>query len=748
MSGIERRDFFKGIAVAGLGVVGSGLISGCTPQPNTSLSQNEETNRAKSQTSSSEQARQAISQLNPQDYEFTSNTTDFSTLFSPLEIGNLKLSNRMVKSSAGSNTFKPGEESAVAYYSSFVKGGIDLTFVECACSGLPHFPSKIKTPIEQRRPSMEAVVQAIHNEGGYVGFQIDTMGIEPYYREGASLDVTADVLTLEEVKTLVQDYVDYAKVIKEMGFDIIEINAAANNLPQAFLSRFRNKREDEYGGQSLENRTRFLTEIIQGIKSACGTDWPVQVLINGIEENDSNLGDNALFNTVEDGIAIAKILEGAGISSLHVRLGPNGMHIAQFAGDVYFAGRGIEGSTGYGTQFDFDRHYQGKLVSNHSGAGLMLNIAKEYKDALSIPVGCVTFNDPAYAPDYFEDALRKGMCDFYLMNRPLNVEPEYANKLKSGRLDEIAPCTRCLHCYSDMTLDGESIRHCRVNATTQRAFFEGCLEEGYALPACEDSKKVMVVGAGPAGLEAARIAALRGHNVTLYEKKSSVGGLLSFASAIKGQHEHLDSLRQYLSRQLELTGVTLVTNTEVDEAFIKEQSPDAVVLAVGGLRDTLGIESTAGTNVVPIDTIIEAEIGENVTIVGGNAQAVDIALYLLEQGKKISMVFSDPIDHLAKGQSYQTKSFVIPMLYARGVRIWPESKLTSIGDGEVIVNRGDAGVEVSYSCETVIEAMDMRPNDEIAKHLSGTNIFAIGDCSDPFNILMAIQTGNLAGRKI
>lgn len=137
---------------------------------------------------------------------------------------------------------------------------------------------------------------------------------------------------------------------------------------------------------------------------------------------------------------------------------------------------------------------------------------------------------------------RSEPCGIYrlIMNRPLTVDPEYVTKLKEGRLDEIAPCTRCMHCHFDVDKEGNTYEHCRVNACTQHAFRES-MSEGFDLPAAETIKNVMVVGAGPAGMEAARIAALRGHNVTLYEKKSSVGGMLEFASTVKGPHENLDA---------------------------------------------------------------------------------------------------------------------------------------------------------------------------------------------------------------
>ena len=583
-----------------------------------------------------------------------------------------------------------------------------------------------------------------------MGYQISCMGIAfsgtQKDSSGQFASAVAGDLTREEIGLVVADTVSAAKTLKDKGFDAVEINAAGNNLGQSFFSRMRNHRDDEYGPQSFENRARLVCEMIQGIKEACGSDFAVQVLINGIEENDQALGDSSLMTTVEENLEIAKMLEAAGADSLHVRLGPLGMHVCQFASDLYFTGYGIDGTTAYGTQFDFSRHWQGKLISEYSGCGMMLDVAREFKDAVSIPVGTVTYMDPAHAPDLFEAALAEGKVDFLLMNRPLTVDPQYANKLKEGRIDEIAPCTRCLHCHFDYDEEGNTYEHCRVNACTQRAFRDD-MPEGFDLPPVGTVKNVMVVGGGPAGMEAARIAALRGHNVTLYEKSGAVGGLLDFASTVKGPHENLSDLRSYLARQLEVAGVDVVTGTEVDASFIADQKPDAAIIAVGGVRDTLELSETTGTKVIPLPDFLTAEIGSEVTIVGSNAQAVDAALYLMAQGKHVTMVTPDSMDQFDKGQSNWVKTFVKPMLLARGMRIWPHAEIVSVGDGEVTI-AGETGAEITLSCDAVIEAMDMLPNPSLGEETSGIEVHVVGDAAKPWNIAEAIAAGNLAARAL
>ena len=257
----------------------------------------------------------------------------------------------------------------------------------------------------------------------------------------------------------------------------------------------------------------------------------------------------------------------------------------------------------------------------------------------------------------------------------------------------------------------------------------------------------MVVGGGPAGMEAARIAALRGHNVTLYEKNGAVGGLLDFASTVKGPHENLSDLRSYLARQLEVAGVDVVTGTEVDASFIADQKPDAAIIAVGGVRDTLELSETTGTKVIPLPDFLTAEIGSEVTIVGSNAQAVDAALYLMAQGKHVTMVTPDSMDQFDKGQSNWVKTFVKPMLLARGMRIWPHAEIVSVGDGEVTI-AGETGAEITLSCDAVIEAMDMLPNPSLGEETSGIEVHVVGDAAKPWNIAEAIAAGNLAARAL
>ena len=744
-SGISRRNFLQGLAAGAVGAGAFGL-AGCAPA--TRSAGGAADGEAASANGESAQGATAgnAGALNPQDYDYTANSiADFasSALFSGWKLGGIELSHRMVKSAAFQLAFMKGNpDEYIGYYERMAQGGVEMIWVE----DFANIWELTASPLKQDYTAydVKGLLERLHAAGAHVGYQFDTMGsaIGP-------LDFEEPFLgnySTDEVRSWEQTIIGIAKRLHDDGFDAFELNFAANNVGQSFLSRARNNRTDEYGPQSIENRTRFAVEVIRGVKEACGQDFAVQVLINGVECNDKQLGADSLYTTIEENKAIAKILEEAGADSLHVRLGPAGQHIAQFASDLYFAVRGLEGATGFGGRFDFSRHFQGKLRADHSGCGLMIDVAAEIKSAVSIPVGAATYMDPAQAPDYFEAAIAEGKLDFLVMNRPLCVDPAYVSKLREGRIDEIAPCTRCLHCFYDPDKAGTLMEHCRVNAANWRAYGES-MPEGWTPAPVEGEKKVLVVGGGPAGMEAARVAAERGCSVTLYEKSKSLGGQLTAAEAVKGPHENLGRLKSYLARQLEVSGVNVVMGTEVDAALVEQEAPDAVIVAVGAKRAEAAFEATAGTQVLALENVVGAEVGDNVTVLGSNCQAVDVAVYLLSLGKNVSIVTPDPLEAFEKGHSVNMRDFVETAITACGTRIWTSAEVAEVGDGQIVVKSG-AGVDVTLPCDALVDMRDELPNTELADSLSGVKVTAVGDCADPYNIAEAIASANLAARAL
>ena len=623
-------------------------------------------------------------------------------MFSELKIGSLTLKNRLIKSAASSMV--PNEEQkAVAYHGRIAAGGMGAVLVEGSYIMLERLDKRVNVADNDMRMTIEesplaAICAEVHSYDVPCLIQMKTAtpGIVYLWENMGEEGEThkASLLSAADIQTYIEDTIDGAARLQAIGFDGIDLNAAGDNLPARFFSRFGNDRaaDDPYGPATIENRTRIAYEIVRGIKERCGADFVVQVLVNGAEENDGALGDNALVNTPEETAAICQALEAAGADALELRLGTFAFHEAQFVNDGVFAGYGYDGATSFGTFFDFDSHFSGLLDGSHSGCGLIMGACRYVKQHVSIPVGGVVFMDPALAPDYFENALSEGWLDMIYMHRPVaNCDAEYANKLREGRIDEIRPCCRCLNCLGGL---------CRVNPCNNSVFTDA-MPEGYEVRPADGGKNVMVIGGGPAGMEAARVAAERGY---------------------------------------------VVTGQEVDAAFVREQSPDVVIVATGGVRPELAAAGTAATPVIGVTDFLASEIGERVAVLGFNAQATDTAHYLIAQGKKVTVIAPEAAEAFGAGQSMMLNAFVKPAFFAAGGRLMPECTLKSVGDGEIVVTNS-FGMDVTLACDCVVDASTMSPNTALADELSGEfDVHVIGDAAEPSSIQNAITTGNLTAR--
>ncbi len=755
--GLSRRGFLgaAGVLAAGTALITSAGLTGCAPSAKSSSSA-----AASGSGSGSQGAAQLKALLNPQDETYSTYTTDFKALFEPLKVGSLNLRNRIVKSPAGSDTWIPEgdnlNENYLTYYEGFAKGGASVVFLESAISkfmsirianGERSISGWLLEDFDKIPTLMKPVVDRVHKHDAYIGFQVAAG--------------TADVATctLDDLAWLQDNMVRLSVKLKEAGFDIIELHSSATQFMKNMLVPRFNTRDDEYGCQSLENRTRFTCETIKKIKEACGNDFTIQVLMDACEENDQELGLNDGFITLREAIDNAKQFEAAGADTIYLRQSVPGRHIAQFAADLMHTGYACNGLNGYGGQFNFARHFGGSLDGSHSGCGALLKATEAFKKELTIPVTAAGYMDPRTAPDLMNNAIADGKIDYLMITRPLTVDPEMPNKLKEGKRDEIAPCCRCMHChnkggdsYYDYTVNFDPsgkgmLEFCRVNAATQRAYTAE-MPEGYEPTMADKAKKVMVVGAGPAGMEAARIAAQRGHEVTLYEKKGSLGGLMLEAHMFKGDHERLGDLVDYLAHQQEVKGVKVVTGTEVTAETVASEKPDAVIIAVGGKRDTK-LSSVDAIKVVSVDDAASTDLGENVIILGANAQATDLALFLLAQGKNVQMVHEGGRADIDKEQSTWVRTFVTPYLYAQGVKIWNKTKVKELTkDGLIVVDT--LNCEETLPCSAVVECYDMLPNTDLYDAISSnvSEVYKVGDCDKPFDIAQAIAAGNLAARKL
>ncbi|NTW29440.1 MAG: FAD-dependent oxidoreductase [Coriobacteriia bacterium] len=735
--GLTRRGFIEGVTVAALGVTAASVLSGC--------------GSSTTQTAAPAEKSMFVDTLNPQDTKYDTYTTDYAAIFSPIKVGSLTLKNRIIKTGAGSDTHSskpPLSQNSLDYMTNFAKGGAAVVMMDggvMAPYGFNGLTSTTFKTFDEATAGAKVMSDAVHAAGAYVGFQMTTGSLGP-----AAAILQVDTLSVAQIKQLTANFAQQALAAKKAGFDIVEFKGATSDDMNAFITRRQNKRKDEYGPQSIENRARWLCEIVQAMKAACGKDFVVSTLINVYEENDAKLGDNDKYLTVEESVEVAKLLEKAGVDWIQVRVGTPGLEPACWAPDQMHAGFHADGMTGYGTQFDYSSHFEGLQDGKHHGVGAFIPGAALIKKAVKIPVGCAGYMDPRTAPDLMNNAVKNGDIDLIFMNRPLTVDPELPNKLKAKKRDEVAPCTRCFHCHT-AGISPKEPELCRVNAATQRAY-TAALPEGYVLAPAKTVKNVMVIGGGPGGMEAARRAAQKGHKVTLYEKGTSLGGLVKTASGFKGSHERLEDLIAFLTKQQTLNKVTVVTGKEVDAAFVDTVKPDAIIVAVGGKRDAKFASSTvASPKVVNIGSYDNSKVGSNVVILGAGAQAVDLTFYLLAQGKKVQMVHADVAAKLDKEQSAHFRQYIPPHLQAKGVKIWSESTPQKIVDGGIVIKTG-AGIETTLKCDTVVECWDILANTTLADALkSKYTVSLVGDCASAGkdkNILYAIQAGYDAARAI
>lgn len=693
----------------------------------------------------------AKAQLNPQDDNFDSFDGDLDEVFSPIKLGSMEISNRVVKA-AGSWPWGDanGDSHPISneLYGRMAENGLALNILpggvvmrdmllpdNCNANGIDD-EADVEAALDRVRP----ITERIHAAGGKVGFQMCYMGLAP-----SVPDEKINGATVEELDRFIESVGVSAERAKRAGFDCIEIKGASADALNGHLTRRVNRREDEYGPQSIENRTRLFRRMIEKIKEVNGPDFAVGALINAVEENDVDLGDNELFLTIDESKEIAKALEGAGADWIQVRAGVNGREMNIWAPDVQHIAPGANGITGYGTMFDYTSHFDGVVDGSHSGFGSFLPMVKAIKEAVSIPVGCAAYLDLRVGPDYINEAIKRGDLDLVFINRPLNVDPELVKKMQEGRREDIRPCMHCMHCTDGRMTGGKYPDTCRTNAAYFYAFTDKMPEGFDPLPA-ETPKKVMVVGAGPAGLEAARVAAERGHKVTLYDSADKVGGLMNFAKGVKGNHERFDDLLTYFSAQIDKAGVELKLMTKVDAETVKAEAPDAVILATGGIRES----RFSGDNVFdPEQAFGSKKLGENVVILGVSLQAVDLAAYLLSCGKKVTMVNSGSKADIDDGQSGWFGIYMRPYLYANGVKIWNNAEVKSVDEGSVTITT-DIGTERVIACDSVIECYNMLPNTGLEDEIKalGIEVQSVGDCASPLNIRQAIFTGNMAGRTL
>jgi len=678
----------------------------------------------------------------------------------------------MIKSGAISDLCSSAEfhmtEALKSYYEAIAKGGIGLLIVESPVVDYPwgaRSNQRLRLDDDKYIKELSELTHVIHKHGcpTFIQFYHDgprdvkTSDLAKSYRGtvayspvGASpirLDSKLDShnetpreLTIPEIEGIVDKFASAAVRAQKAGFDGVEINAASSHLLHSFLSPFWNRRQDAYGG-SLEKRAKFFIDVIREIKKRLGKDFPTSVIINGAEFGQLVGIKNSECLTFEQSKQIAGMAQEAGADAIQIRSNWIGRHVAGFLPEQFFYPESPVPLELFPTEYD----------ASHKGVGANLRLAGRMKKAVSIPIIVVGKLDPITG----EKALRDGHADFIAMHRRLMVDPEFPNKVISGRLDEIAPCTSCCTCHAKP-------RRCMVNAAYGK-------EYQYEIKKANKKKKVLIIGGGPAGMETARVTALRGHEVILYEKTHKLGGLLPVAAVVKGfDIEKFLDLNNYLIDQISKLGVKIILGKEVDVSVIEEIKPDTVVLAAGGIPvvpDIKGIDNrkvVKGTDlhrtlkfylrflsprILEGLTRIWIPIGKRVVIIGGGIQGCELAEFLAKRGREVTIV--DSAVTLGGGIVKFRLLYLFDWFMKKGVTVVPQVKYVEVTDeGLTIIDR--EGNKHILKADTIIPAIQSAPNTGLLnslKKLVGES-YAIGDCKEPGLTVDAISDGSRIAREI
>jgi 2,4-dienoyl-CoA reductase (NADPH2) len=694
----------------------------------------------------------------------------FEKLLEPSRIGTVKTRNRIYKTAASMMCWNQDELQmnglTLAFYEAIARGGAGLVAVESPTIDYPlgaRWRQRYRLDDDKYIQGISELVDVIHKHDCPAFMQMQHDGpwrnplFEPALYDGppvaaspVKLDIATDFhtdlpreLSIAEIQEIVDKFGNAALRARKAGFDGIDINSASSHLLHNFLSPFWNKRQDDYGG-TPEKRARFVVEIIKDIKKKTGNDFPIVMCINAIEVGQAIGIDNNECLGLRDSITIAKLFQEAGADAIHVRNHWLGYHVGGFLPDkLFYPEPPIPLNS-------FPAGYYWK----QKGIAANVEFAEAMKKQLSIPVIIVGKIDPQTG----EKILEEGKADFIGMHRRLMADPELPNKLIAGVPEEIAPCTACGTCL-DATLTNN--RHCRINPALGTT--------NYIIEKADKKKKVVVVGGGPAGMEAARVAAVRGHEVTLYEKSRRLGGLLPAAAVVKSlDFEDLPAIVRYYDAQLKKLGVKVVTGKAVDAATIESIKPDAVIIATGGrdvapdlngktskrVKTAASLHRTLNfwLNFFSPKTLIWLTklwipLGKEVVIIGGDIHGCEIAEFLAKRGRKVTII--EKSDKIGTGIIDFLLLTLIPWFGKKGVTVMTGVKSVEITDKGVEVISGEGEKQI-IAADTIIPATHLEPDESLSESLKGkiSEVYSIGDCKEPRLIVDAIADGWATGRTV
>lgn len=636
----------------------------------------------------------------------------YKNLFSKGKIGKLEIKNRIVMSAMGTflaaSTGEASDE-IIRYYEERAKGGCGLIITEITRidneTGIG-IPNQLCATDLKYIPRLEKLARAVHRYDTKIFLQLHHPGRQTHANmiEGRQIVAPSPVmssaveevpreLSTAEVERLVQKFVFGAYIAKKAGIDGVEIHGAHGYLVGQFMSPLTNLRTDKYGG-NFTNRMRFVTEIVTGIRQTCGPDFPISVRIDGDEFVPGG------FN-LDEAVKAAKYLESIGVDAINVSAG------------TYESVNTIIEPISY-------------------PQGWKKHLAQAIKDAVKIPViAC----DVIRKPDFAESLIKEKNVDFVALGRALLADPEWAKKAAEGREMEIRPCISCLYCIQEL-MELKTTK-CAVNARMGRELeFCGLKKNG-------NGRIVAVIGAGPAGMEAARVLAQRGFRPVLFEKKGVLGGSLYLGSK-PPLKDKLNWLIDNLTYQLKQLEVDIRLNTEPSMQDLLNLKPYAVFVAIGASPIIPKIPGIDNENVCTVFDILNETIvlkNKNVIVVGSGMTGLETAEYLAARKNKVTVV---EMQHKIGPDAYLPNLIdITSRLKKYNVEMLPSMKLIEIRNNEIVLENMRDSSTLTKKTDAVVLSLGVKQNLALIEEIE--KIFPIvkvlGDANKPGRIAQAIHTG-------
>jgi 2,4-dienoyl-CoA reductase-like NADH-dependent reductase (Old Yellow Enzyme family)/thioredoxin reductase len=583
----------------------------------------------------------------------------------------------------------------IAYYAEKAKGGAAVVTVGDTPVDHEYAPSNPRSfqLSYESLPFVSELAMAIKAHGAIASLELNHGGcVNPTEAIGGKNPigpvsfvrwdgVPVDAMDEEMMNHVADNFANAAELLKIAGFDMCMLHGGHGWLLDQFLSPLYNTRSDEYGG-SLENRAKFPLMVIDRVRQKVGDDFLIEYRMSGSEEIEGGLSK-------EEGIAFAQMIDDK-VDIIHV-------------------------STALDTEEAQAVHTHPTMFLPH---GVNVHYAEDIKKVVKSPVVTIgAISDPEMA----EQILAEGRADIIGMTRALIADPHFPNKAKAGKPEEIIPCLRCLDCLTGMHT-GQHFQ-CAVNPWTGREF----RMRNYIQPATS-SKKVMVIGGGPAGMKAAITAAQRGHSVTLVEKSDSLGGLLKFTDC--------DSLKvdlmRYKNHLIYMTNslpIEIVYNQEADKTYVTTQKPDAIIIATGSNPITPridGIDLPSVKHATTVYTDLSA-IGDNVAVIGGGLVGCETGLFVAELGKAVTII--EMQDEIAPEANWMHKEGMMQAFSKQNITLATGRKVTGIQKDGVTVETKD-GTKETIHADSVIYAIGMRPENRLTEELANCAPYvrSVGDC--------------------